>query len=125
PRLLTALRDADLAVLRTNVLPGEFGGPPQPVGSVLSDVMEGKDAEETERTLREVLETGRPLAAQEQHVRSTRPPYQEWSLSYSTIRTEDAAGRPTGVAIFLTDATEHWRAAQRAELRHRASAGVG
>ncbi|WP_406704053.1 SpoIIE family protein phosphatase [Streptomyces albidoflavus] len=124
-RLGFLLRDADLAVLRTNVLPGEFGGPPQPVGSVLSDVMEGKDAEETERTLREVLETGRPLAAQEQHVRSTRPPYQEWSLSYSTIRTEDAAGRPTGVAIFLTDATEHWRAGQRAELRHRASARVG
>ncbi|WP_217686096.1 PAS domain-containing protein, partial [Streptomyces sp. CAI-78] len=108
-RLGFLLRDAGLAVVRSNVLPGKFGGPPQPVGSVLSEVMDGKDAEETERTLRDVLETGRPLAAQEQHVRSTRPPYQEWSLSYSAVRTEDAAGRPTGVAIFLTDATEHWR----------------
>nr|WP_203605983.1 SpoIIE family protein phosphatase [Streptomyces sp. SID8014] len=124
-RLGFILRDADLAVLRTNVLPGEFGGPPQVVGSVLSEVMDGADAARTEETLREVLETGRPLAAQEQHVRSFRPPHHEWSLSYSAVRTEDHEGHPTGVAVFLTDATEHWRAAQRAELRHRASAGVG
>ncbi|WP_436740323.1 SpoIIE family protein phosphatase [Streptomyces sp. BBFR102] len=124
-RLGFVLRDADLAVLRTNVLPGEFGGPPQKRGSRLHEVMDDKDAEETERTLREVLETGRPLAAQEQHVRSIRPPYREWSLSYSAVRTEDPAGKPTGVAVFLTDATEHWRAAQRAELRHRASSRVG
>ncbi|MFD4985810.1 SpoIIE family protein phosphatase [Streptomyces sp. NPDC058374] len=119
------LRDTDLAVLRTNVLPGEFGGPPQAVGSRLSDVMQPEDAAETEETLREVLETGTALAAEEQHVRSSHPPYREWSLSYSAVRTEDAEGRPTGVAIWLTDATEHWRAARRADLRHRASAGVG
>lgn len=124
-RLGFLLRDADLAVLRTNVLPGEFGGPPQGVGSRLRDVMDADDAAETERTLRSVLETGTALSAREQHVRSAGPPYREWSLSYSAVRTEDREGRPAGVAVFLTDATEHWLAGRRAELRHRASAGIG
>lgn len=119
------LRDTDLAVVRTNLARGAFAGPPLPVGSRLSDVMYPTDAAGVEARLRGVLETGVPLAAHEQRVRSARPPYGEWSLSVSAVRTQDARGRPTGVAVLFTDATEHWRAERRRELRHRASAGIG
>ncbi|MFG3248823.1 SpoIIE family protein phosphatase [Streptomyces sp. NPDC048187] len=119
------LRDTDLAVVRTNLARGAFAGPPLPVGSRLSDVMQAADAAGVEARLRGVLETGVPLAASEQRVRSARPPYGEWSLSVSAVRTEDARGRPTGVAVLFTDATEHWQAERRRELRHRASAGIG
>ncbi|MFG3133253.1 SpoIIE family protein phosphatase [Streptomyces tendae] len=119
------LRDTDLAVVRTNLARGAFAGPPLPVGSRLSDVMHAADAAGVEARLRGVLETGVPLAASEQRVRSAGPPYGEWSLSVSAVRTEDARGRPTGVAVLFTDATEHWQAERRRELRHRASARIG
>ncbi|MFB6770730.1 SpoIIE family protein phosphatase [Streptomyces sp. NPDC056337] len=119
------LRDAELAVVRSNLTRGAFAGPPLPVGSRLSDVTHPADAAVVEAALRGVLETGVPLAAHEQRVRSARPPYEEWSLSVSAVRTQDARGRPTGVAVLFTDATEHWLAERRRELRHRASAGIG
>ncbi|WP_411075013.1 SpoIIE family protein phosphatase [Streptomyces sp. cmx-4-7] len=119
------LRDTDLAVVRTNLAHGAHVGPPLPVGSRLSDVMHPADAADAEAGLRSVLETGVPLAGHEQRVRSARPPYGEWSFSVSAVRTQDARGRPTGVAVLFTDATRHWRAERRRELRHRASAGIG
>ncbi|MEU3733880.1 SpoIIE family protein phosphatase [Streptomyces sp. NPDC033538] len=119
------LRDTDLAVVRSNLARGAFAGPPLPVGSRLSDVMHPADAAGVEAGLRRVLETGVPLAAHEQRVRAALPPYGEWSLSVSAVRTQDTRGRPTGVAVLFTDATEHWQAERRRELRHRASAGIG
>ncbi|WP_407562268.1 SpoIIE family protein phosphatase [Streptomyces sp. 184] len=119
------LRDTDLAVIRTNAAHGGSVGPVIPVGSRLADVMRTPDAETAEAALRKVLETGESCAAREQRVRSTQPPYGDWSLSVSAVRTEDPRGRPTGVAVLLTDATEHWQAARRRELRHRASAAIG
>ncbi|GGY78596.1 hypothetical protein GCM10010363_69500 [Streptomyces omiyaensis] len=124
-RIGFVLRDTDLAVVRTNLARGAHVGPPLPVGSRLSDVMRPPDAAEAEAGLRAVLETGVPLAGHEQRVRSARPPYEEWSFSVSAVRTQDAHGRPTGVAVLFTDATRHWRAERRRELRHRASAGIG
>ncbi|WP_327165421.1 SpoIIE family protein phosphatase [Streptomyces zaomyceticus] len=119
------LRDTDLAVVRTNLARGAHVGPSLPVGSRLPDVMHPADAADAEAGLRGVLETGVPFAGHEQRVRSARPPYGEWSFSVSAVRTQDAQGRPTGVAVLLTDATKHWRAERRRELRHRASAGIG
>ncbi|MEU9591643.1 SpoIIE family protein phosphatase [Streptomyces sp. NPDC048219] len=120
-----ALRDTDLAVVRSNLARGASAGPPRPLGSRLSDVMHAADAAGVEARLRRVLETGEPLVACEQRVRSAGPPYGEWSLSVSAVRTEDAGGRPSGVAVLFTDATEHWQDERRRDLRHRASAGIG
>ncbi|MFG2833497.1 SpoIIE family protein phosphatase [Streptomyces zaomyceticus] len=119
------LRDTDLAVVRTNLARGAHVGPSLPVGSRLSDVMHPADAADAEAGLRGVLETGVPFAGHEQRVRSARPPYGEWAFSVSAVRTQDARGRPTGVAVVFTDATKHWRAERRRELRLRASAGIG
>ncbi|MFE5393033.1 SpoIIE family protein phosphatase [Streptomyces sp. NPDC056568] len=120
-----ALRDADLAVVRSNLAHGASAGPTLPVGSRLTDVMHPDDAAKAEAGLRGVLETGVPLVARKQRVRSTRPPYEEWSFSVSAVRTQDPRGRPTGVAVLFTDATAHWQAERRRELRHRASAVIG
>jgi serine phosphatase RsbU (regulator of sigma subunit)/PAS domain-containing protein/anti-sigma regulatory factor (Ser/Thr protein kinase) len=124
-RIGYVLRDTDLTVVRTNLVRGAFAGPPLPVGSRLTDVMHPADAAGVEAALRGVLDTGEPLAAREQRVRSARPPYGDWSLSVSAVRTEDTHGRPTGVAVLFTDATKHWQAERRRELRHRAAAGIG
>lgn len=119
------LRDTDLAVVRTNAERPGFVGPELPVGSRLAEVMRKPDADIAEAALRKVLETGEPFAAREHRVRSTHPPYGDLSLSVSAVRTEDGHGRPTGVAVLLTDATEHRQEARRRELRHRASAEIG
>ncbi|MFB7031674.1 MULTISPECIES: SpoIIE family protein phosphatase [unclassified Streptomyces] len=119
------LRDTNLTVVRTNLVRGAFAGPALPVGSRLTDVMHPADAAGAEAALRNVLETGEPLAGHEQRVRPARPPYGDWSLSVSAVRTEDPRGRPTGVAVLFTDATKHWRAEDRRELRHRAAARIG
>ncbi|GAA3311616.1 SpoIIE family protein phosphatase [Streptomyces cinereospinus] len=119
------LRDTDLRVVRTNLVRDAFAALPLPVGSRLTDVIHPADAASMQAALRGVLETGEPLAAREQRVRSARPPYGEWSLSVSAVRTEDTRGRPTGVAVLFTDATKHWKAERRRELRHRAAAGIG
>ncbi|MFI9772499.1 SpoIIE family protein phosphatase [Streptomyces sp. NPDC052415] len=119
------LRDTNLTVARTNITPGRFTGPTLRTGSRLADVMSSQDATLAEAALRRVLETGEPLAASEQHVRSLQSPSGEWTFAVSAVRTQDADGQPTGVATLLTDATQHWRAAHRRELRHRASADVG
>ncbi|MFD4256896.1 SpoIIE family protein phosphatase [Streptomyces sp. NPDC058534] len=119
------LRDKNLAVVRSNQVRGAVAGPTVPVGSRLSDVMHPDDAAGVEAALRGVLETGVPLAAHEQRVRSARAPDGDWSLAVSAVRTEDTRGRPTGVAVLFTDATKHLRADRRRELSHRASAGIG
>ncbi|MFB7652425.1 MULTISPECIES: SpoIIE family protein phosphatase [unclassified Streptomyces] len=124
-RIGFVLRDKNLAVVRSNQVRGAAAGPTLPVGSMVSDVIHPDDAAGVEAALRGVLETGVPLVAHEQRVRSTGAPYGDWSLAVSVLRTEDMRGRPTGIAILYTDATKHLQAYRRRELRHRASAGIG
>ncbi|MFJ9060611.1 SpoIIE family protein phosphatase [Streptomyces sp. NPDC102409] len=124
-RIGFVLRDTDLAVVRANVRHGAFSGPGLTPGSGLADVMHPADAAGVEAALRGVLETGAPLVAREQRVRSAQEPHGDWSLSVSAVRTEDERGRPTGVAVLFTDANQHWEAERRRELRHRASADIG
>ncbi len=124
-RIGLVLRDTELAVVRTNMGSDDLSGPFLTLGSRLTEVMDLPDAETVEADLRAVLETGEAMAAREQHVRSLGRPEGEWSLSVSAVRTEDTRGRPTGVAVLLTDATRQVRAARRRELRHRASAEIG
>ncbi|GAA3309847.1 hypothetical protein GCM10020295_75490 [Streptomyces cinereospinus] len=121
-RIGFVVRDTDLRVLAVNEVPTM---PLLPDGSLLGTVMEPADVATAEARLREVLRTGVPAVAQEQHVRSLTQPTREWSFSVSVLRLEDPGGRPTGVAVLLTDATEQWLAAQRLRLRHQAAVSVG
>ncbi|GAA4836180.1 ATP-binding SpoIIE family protein phosphatase [Kitasatospora terrestris] len=124
-RIGFVLRDTGLAVLRSNRPPAASGRLPVDAGSRPADVMHPQDAAESEAVLRGVLETGVPVAAREQRVRALGDPAEEYSFSVSALRLEDGRGRPGGVAVLLTDATAHFRAARRLELRHRVSSTVG
>ncbi|MGW1024222.1 SpoIIE family protein phosphatase [Streptomyces sp. NPDC002577] len=119
------IHDTDLNIVRTNVTPEMFGGPAVPAGSRLRDVMSAEDAEAAEAALRQVLETGVPVVAREQRMRSPLVPGRQWTLSLSAFRLEDERGRPTGVAAVVVDATERERARRHLELLHEASARIG
>ncbi|TXS19857.1 GAF domain-containing protein [Streptomyces sp. ms191] len=119
------LRDTDLAVVRTNRTPGLFGEVPYRTGTRLADVMHAEDAAKAEASLREVLATGEPVVNRKQRVRSLATPSAEWDFSVSAVRLEDGGGRPDGVVVLLTDATEQFQAAHRLELRHRMASTVG
>ncbi|MEU3512796.1 SpoIIE family protein phosphatase [Streptomyces longwoodensis] len=122
-RIGVAVRDTDLSVVRTNHVSSDTLVLPQ--GSQLADVMEAPDAASAEEGLRGVLETGVPLVGHAQHVRSLAEPVREWSLSVTAVRTTDRRGRPSGVTVLLTDATEERLAARQSRLRHRAALGIG
>ncbi|MEV0844355.1 SpoIIE family protein phosphatase [Streptomyces sp. NPDC049954] len=124
-RIGMVLRDTDLVVVGTNIMEETFAGLTLPVGSRLSDVMTKEDSRSAEAALRHVLETGDPLVGDEQRVTSRDGKHGDWSFSVTAVRTTGRDGRPTGVAVLLSDATEHWRAERRRELRHRAAADIG
>lgn len=124
-RFGVVLRDTDLVVVRTNITEETFAGLTLPVGSRMSDVMEEEDADVADASLRRVLETGNPLVRDEQRVTSRDGKHGDWSFSATAVRTTGQDGRPTGVAVLLSDATEQWRAERRRELRHRAATGIG
>ncbi|MFC8794819.1 ATP-binding SpoIIE family protein phosphatase [Streptomyces cinereoruber] len=115
-------RGTDLAVESANVFPGMSFCP---IGSTLTEVMSPQDARSVEKELRAVLATGEPQVAREGRVRPLIEPASEWSFLVSAVRLEDRHGKPAGVTILLTDATERWRSARRTELQHRAAAGIG
>ncbi|MCX5214759.1 SpoIIE family protein phosphatase [Kitasatospora sp. NBC_00240] len=124
-RIGFVLRDASLAVVRSNLGSLSFEGMSFLAGSRLGDVMRAQDATEVEATLQELLETGEPVVAREQRARPAGGPGAEWALSVSAVRTEDVRGRPAGVAVLFTNATAQFEAARRLELRHRASTAIG
>jgi serine phosphatase RsbU (regulator of sigma subunit)/PAS domain-containing protein len=124
-RVGIGIHDADLTVVRTNVTPEMFGGPPLSPGSRLAEVMHTEDAQATEAALREVLETGVPLVGREQRMRSPLLPERERTLALSAFRLEDARGRPTGVAALFIDATGKRRARGQLDLLREAAARIG
>ncbi|MFJ3212653.1 SpoIIE family protein phosphatase [Streptomyces flaveolus] len=124
-RVGIVLHDTGLTVVRTNVTPEMFGGPPLRPGSRLGEVMSGEDAETTEAALRQVLETGAPLVAMERRMRSPLVPDRQWTLSLSAFRLEDERGNPMGVAALFTDTTAQQRARGQLDLLHEAAARIG
>ncbi|WP_435846888.1 SpoIIE family protein phosphatase [Streptomyces griseofuscus] len=124
-RIGIGIHDTDLTVVRTNITPDMFGGPGLPIGSRLTDVMSPPDAENAEAALRQVLDTGVPLAVHEQGMRSPQVPERRWSFLLSALRLQDAEGRASGVAALCTDATGQQRTRRDMELRYQASVRIG
>ncbi|GGJ60338.1 SpoIIE family protein phosphatase [Streptomyces brasiliensis] len=124
-RIGVSLRDTDLTLVRTNITPEMFGGPPLPIGSRLQEIISPEDAAAAESALRQVLETGVPVLGRVQRMRSPLAPGREWLLSQSAFRMEDAQGHPTGVATMITDITEQQRTRRQLDLLHEASTRIG
>ncbi|NUR91586.1 MAG: SpoIIE family protein phosphatase, partial [Nonomuraea sp.] len=124
-RIGVIIQDLDLTIVRSNVTPELFDGPSFPVGSRLDQVLPERNAEKAEAALREVIRSGVPLVGDEQRVWSFTHAGRQRSLSVSSIRLDDAQGRVIGVATFLIDATEEWKASRRQDLRHMASLTIG
>ncbi|MEE1830262.1 ATP-binding SpoIIE family protein phosphatase [Streptomyces sp. SP17KL33] len=118
-RIGVGIHDRDLRVVRTNM------GPALPVGGCLADLMAPEDAEDAKAALGEVLSTGVPLVGYERRIRASQAPGLQEYCYLAAVRLEDTAGRPAGVATFVTDATERWRARRDLELRHQASVLIG
>ncbi|MEU9330007.1 SpoIIE family protein phosphatase [Streptomyces canus] len=118
-RIGVGIHDRDLRVVRTNM------GPALPVGGSLADLMAPQDAEDAQAALGEVFSTGVPLVGYERRVRAPRVPGLQGYCYLAAVRLEDGLGHPVGVATFVTDATERWRARRDLELRHQASVLIG
>ncbi|GAB3000803.1 SpoIIE family protein phosphatase [Streptomyces pseudoechinosporeus] len=119
------IHGTDLTILRTNVAPAVFGGPPAPLGSRLRDILLAEDADDIEAALGQVLESGAPLVGREQRMRAPQVPGREWALRLSAVRLEDGDGRPTGVAAMFTDTTEQQRARRHLDVLREAAVQVG
>ncbi|WP_334662810.1 SpoIIE family protein phosphatase [Streptomyces cyaneofuscatus] len=52
-------------------------------------------------------------------------PAPDQPFSVTAVRTSDGGGRPSRVAVLLTDATAQRHAARRLRVRHRAAVGIG
>ncbi|WP_407917793.1 PAS domain-containing protein, partial [Kitasatospora sp. NE20-6] len=124
-RIGFVLRDTELAIVRSNLDSAAFEGLLFATGSRLPEGVEPQDAAKAEAALHDVLETGEPVVARELRARTRGHPAAEWAFSVSALRLEDARGRPEGVAVMFTDATAHFEAARRLELRHRVSTAIG
>ncbi|WP_031070917.1 ATP-binding SpoIIE family protein phosphatase [Streptomyces sp. NRRL S-118] len=118
--------DTALTVARSSLDPARVPWVREQVtGRPLTDLLAPEDAENTAAILHRVLRTGVPAAGLERWVRAPGPPERRWALSLSAFRTEDAAGRPDGVVVVLTDITEHLWARRYLDLRHEAAVRIG
>jgi serine phosphatase RsbU (regulator of sigma subunit)/anti-sigma regulatory factor (Ser/Thr protein kinase) len=114
----------DLRIELTNTSPHRFDRPIRD-GDRLRDFLAEPDAAEIESVLRRVLETGEPTISHQQDVHPQWAPEQQWVLSVSAFRLEDAWGRPTGVAALGRDETEQVRLRRHRDLLHNASTRIG
>ncbi|MFB6549465.1 SpoIIE family protein phosphatase [Streptomyces sp. NPDC056405] len=118
------VHDLDLLITRSN-LTEPPSGPVYPPGVRLSQVMSAPDAVAGEQALRRIMATGVPTVSHEHRIRLSGTPHREFSFNVSAVRLADHHDRTTGVATFLTDATDHWLADRRLALRHRAAQQIG
>ncbi|MFJ1596613.1 SpoIIE family protein phosphatase [Streptomyces sp. NPDC088261] len=124
-RLGIGIHDTDLNVVRTNITPEMFDGPPLPVGSRLGDVMDAEDAEAVESVLREVLETGVPAVRSTHLIRAPQPSGRQWVMSLTALRLLDRSGRPDGVAVAVNDTTAEETLRRQIGLLHTSAARIG
>ncbi|GAA4985661.1 hypothetical protein GCM10025734_09320 [Kitasatospora paranensis] len=98
------------------------------VGRSLPEVLEACNVsgpEHVERTLREVLETGRPVRDLLVHARSRRRAAAQAVVSVACFRLQDPDGTVLGVAVAINDITARARAEAGLRLLNRAATGVG
>ncbi|MDX2642202.1 SpoIIE family protein phosphatase [Streptomyces sp. PA03-1a] len=124
-RIMVALHDTELTLVRTNSTPGTVNGRRVCTGSRLGDMLCTKDAENLEDVLRRVLATGVPVVRRNQRVRWRHDPARQQVLSLSAFRLENAQGHPTGVAALYVDDSDQLRARRHLDLTREVAEHVG
>ncbi|GAA0683377.1 SpoIIE family protein phosphatase [Kitasatospora atroaurantiaca] len=125
-RIGLAVFDEELRLTRTNTHLLPYTGVPGDLrGRRLADFLRAEDAEAIESLLREVLQTGRPLALPEALVRTVVDPKGGRVMGISAFRLQADGDKPVGVTALFTDITELGRSRRRLELLHGATAAVG
>ncbi|MDX3853934.1 SpoIIE family protein phosphatase [Streptomyces sp. AK02-01A] len=120
-----SFHDTDLTVVRTNITPDMFGGPPLTPGDRLDAVMPVDDAAAVEAVLRRVLKTGVPIFGYESQMRSRKPGERQWTLSLSVMRMENTRGEPAGLMVSVHDVTDQSRIRRHRDLLHRSAGRLG
>jgi PAS domain S-box-containing protein len=120
-----SIHDTDLNVIRTNITPEMFGGPPLPVGSRLGDVMAAEDAEAVEKVLRDVLETGVPAVRSRHLIRAPNASGHRWIMSLTAFQLLNGRGHPGGVAVAVMDTTAQEKLRRQIDLLHMSATRIG
>lgn len=124
-RIMVALHDTELTLVRTNSMPGTVNGRRACPGSRLGDMLCTQDAEDLEAVLRRVLATRVPVVRRIQRVRWRHDPACQQVLSLSAFRLENAQGQPTGVAALYVDDSDQLRARRHLDLTREVAEHVG
>ncbi|MGW6785902.1 SpoIIE family protein phosphatase [Streptomyces sp. NPDC054987] len=125
-RVGLAVFDGDLRLLRTNthLLP-YTGVPVELYGRRLGDFLWAEDARTIEARLREVLDSGTPLAGFNTAVRTLDDPRGGRIVTIQAFRLQEPDDQPMGVAAVFTDVTDHERSRGRLDLLYRATEALG
>ncbi|MFD0327935.1 PAS domain-containing protein [Streptacidiphilus monticola] len=122
--------DPDLRLVRVNTAASRIRDFPvdRMIGSTLGDLLRAFSADDpapVERTVRQVLATGRPARDVVVRVRSRSKPPVAGVASASVFRLEDPEGRVLGVVSAVTDITARARAEAGLRLLNEAASLVG
>ncbi|MFG2882315.1 SpoIIE family protein phosphatase [Streptomyces sp. NPDC048297] len=118
--------DPDLRLTRYNAAAiGMQGSTTEQLGLRPTEAWHDFSAENAERVMAEVLETGEPVLSFEKRGRPPGDPEHEHVYSASVFRLEDPDGRILGLADLVADVTEEHRARERLALIAEAGSRIG
>ncbi|MGW7365145.1 SpoIIE family protein phosphatase [Streptomyces sp. NPDC054841] len=119
--------DPELRLLRFNPAAEGMQGAPaaEALGRRPTEVWPDLVAEQAERVMGKVLESGEPVIGFEKRGRPPGDPGHEHVYSASAFRLEDADGRILGVADVAVDVTDRHRAQERLSLLAEGGARIG
>ncbi|MFF3579360.1 ATP-binding SpoIIE family protein phosphatase [Streptomyces mirabilis] len=120
-----AIHDTQMNVVRTNIRPEMFEGPPLQPDIRLKDVVIAEDAEMIELLFRKVMETGVPFIRKRLEMHSSTIAGHQWDLSVSAFRLQDIHGDPSGIAVTVNDTTAQQRVRRQMDLLHEAALRIG
>jgi PAS domain S-box-containing protein len=113
-----AVVDTDLRFVSVNPALVAINGVPEHehIGRTCADVLPDLDNDTIAATMREVLDTGKPLVDQHVLGRTPADPDTERAWSCSFYRLDGSGGRVLGLAVSILDITERFRATTEAAL---------
>ncbi|HZG05677.1 MAG TPA: sodium/proline symporter PutP [Streptomyces sp.] len=120
-----AVLDTDLRYVWVNRVLERLAPLEQRLGRRVTELLPRREAEELEKRMRSVLETGVPVLDYEFHGPGYADPHRERAYSLSFFGMENRHGQRVGIWYMVIDVTERWEAKQRLALLNDTSARIG